>query len=70
MTITTNMDGFFIPAMSTGLAEIEQCTAWEHDIRPVLDTFSLHFLSEILLLSFPADLSTVVGKGKKRESLP
>jgi hypothetical protein len=32
----------------------------------MLDTFSLHFLSEILLLSFSADLFTVMGKGKER----
>jgi hypothetical protein len=34
-------------------------------MRSPQDTFSLHFLSEILLLSFSADLSTVMGKGKE-----
>ena len=34
-------------------------------MRSMLDTFSLHFLSEILLLSFSVDLSTVMGKGKE-----
>jgi len=34
-------------------------------MRSPQDTFSLHFFSKILLLSFSVDLFTVMGKGKE-----